>query len=110
MISGSISAHGRGALWLMQPGTSINAATYLDLLKEKLQSIMECHNCTVIQHDGAPAHSAHFVRYWITSQNIEMLSPWPGSSPDIYPIENGWSVLKKKVGAYNLFFTWNYSV
>ena len=98
MIWGSISAHGRGALWFMQPGTSINAATYLDLLKEKLQSIMECHNCTVFQHDGAPAHSAHSVRDWIASQNIEMLSPWPGSSPDINPIENCWSVVKKKVG------------
>ena len=43
------------------------------------------------QHDSAPAHSAHSVRDWIASQNIEMLSPWPVSYthltlPTIYSV------------------------
>ena len=99
MIWGSISAHGRGALWFLPAGTTINAATYLDILKEKLPRVMACHHCTYFQHDGAPAHTAGSVKDWITAQGIEIISPWPGSSPDINPIENCWSVVKKRVGA-----------
>ncbi|KAK1797327.1 hypothetical protein P4O66_008705 [Electrophorus voltai] len=30
-------------------------------------------------------------------QHIEMLDPWPGNSPDLNPIKNLWSSLKKRM-------------
>lgn len=97
MIWGSISAAGRGALWFMPPDTTINAKVYLSILKDKLPNFMAIHKCSKFQHDGAPCHSAKTVTKWIQEQGFELIHPWPGSSPDLNPIENCWAILKKKI-------------
>ena len=58
---------------------------------------MQIYGCTVFQHDGAPCHRTAGVTRWLDQQNIEVLGLWPGSSPDLNPIENLWYMMKVAV-------------
>lgn len=97
MFWGAISACGRGPLWIMPAGTTINSTVYLSVLKEKLAPWMDLRNCSIFQQDGAPCHKAKIVKTWMNSERITLLENWPGSSPDLNPIEHCWTVVKKKV-------------
>lgn len=101
MVWGCIASTGRGGLWLMPNKTTINSSVYLQILKDKLQTWLTLRNCTTFQHDGAPCHQAKSVKEWLNANGIQILSPWPGSSPDLNPIENAWVKLKTEVSKTN---------
>ena len=97
MVWASFSARGRGNLFFLPKSTTMNGKTYLNMLKEKLEPMMDIHNCEIFQHDGAPCHRSKIVNDWLHQKNIQLLGPWPGQSPDLNPIENLFSVMKTKV-------------
>jgi transposase len=49
------------------------------------------------QHDLAPCHNSKAVKKFVQENEINMLD-WPGNSSDMNPIENLWSIVKKRLG------------
>ena len=61
---------------------------------------MAIHGCKYFMQDGASIHTAKVVKKWFADNNIEVLD-WPPQSPDLNPIENMWSFMKKNLEDYN---------
>ena len=103
MIWGSISASGRGGISFIPPKTTVNAERYLHILQNKLPTWMNIRNCSIFQHEGAPAHNAKsaktWLNQWLSDSNCRLLDKWPGSSPDLNVIENCWRMMKEKVAS-----------
>ena len=50
----------------------------------------------VLMQDGAPSHTAKVTMEFFKENKVEVL-PWAPYSPDWNPIENLWSILKRKM-------------
>jgi transposase len=100
MVWGSFSYKGVGAIRLLEAKQAMNSAWYCTILKSEVRNTMRKHfqrvSNGVFQDDGAPCHRSKVVKQCCSSIGLKQLE-WPGQSPDCNPIENLWSVLKKKV-------------
>ena len=83
-------------IYFLKPGTTINGATYAELLKGKLLTHMAIHQSLVFMHDSAPCHQSKIVKQFFTENHVKILD-WHGNSPDLNPIENLWSKMKNLV-------------
>lgn len=75
------------ALFTILPkNTAINKEWFKNIFQEQLlPTIQEQFGL----YDGAPFHKAKVITKWLGEQNINILCPWPGNSPDRNPIKDG---------------------
>ncbi len=50
----------------------------------------------IFQQDLAHAHTAKSTKSWLNDHAVDVLD-WPANSPDLKPIENLWSIVKRKM-------------
>lgn len=98
MVWGSFSGeHGAGELFFLEPKQTMNGDVYLDVLKDYLHCFFDLHQPDgFFLHDGAPPHKCHDVKQWLRENKIAEIE-WPGNSPDLNPIENVWSLMKRRL-------------
>ena len=95
MVWGCFSgAGGRGGLYFLPKSTTMNGERYCEVLKDHLMPFKEILRMEVFMHDGAPCHKGLKTRKFLADNHVEVLD-WPGNSPDLNPIENAWSYMKR---------------
>lgn len=97
MVWSVMSGQGTGRLYIVEG--MMNQHQYKKVLENRLLPQLKDwfpNNDFVFMHDGAPCHKAKSVTKFLSENNIKTL-PWPGNSPDMNPIENLWSIVKRKM-------------
>ncbi len=84
----------RCVLW-----SPVNAAIYQEIIEHfMVPSADKLYNDAdfISQHDLAPVHTAKGTKSWFNDHGVTVLD-WPVNSPDLYPIENLWCIVKRKM-------------
>jgi transposase len=90
-------AIGKGVKELIFINGNIDSEKYVDdVLKVFISEVNPTGK--VLMQDGAPAHRSRYTTEFIRSQGLEIL-PWAAYSPDWNPIENLWSILKRRMNS-----------
>ncbi len=97
MIWAAMSSAGVGPLCFLK--STVNAAIYQDILEHfMLPSADKLYGDAdfIFQQDLAPAHTAKGTKSWFNDHGVTVLD-WPANSPDLNPIKNLWSIVKRKM-------------
>ena len=94
---GLFAANGTGAL--QRVNGIMKKDDYLQILQDNLKSSarrLGLGRSWVFQQDNDPKHTSKVVMEWLNQAGMKVLE-WPSRSPDLNPIENMWTMLKKQV-------------
>lgn len=97
MFWGCFTHEGPGALIPIKG--MMNSDKYIHLLETRIVPQLQKSfpdGRGVFQQDLAPCHTSRKTTEFFNKKNIQVL-PWPGNSPDINPIENLWSICKRRM-------------
>ncbi len=97
MIWAAMSSAGVGPLCFQK--STVNAAIYQEILEHfMLPSADKLYGDAdfIFQQDLAPAHTAKGTKSGFNDHGVTVLD-WPANSPDLNPIENLWSIVKRKM-------------
>ena len=85
-------------------GVKMCAKSYVDFLKKIFlpwykKQPLALKRKMIFMHDNASSHAAHYTGEELTKFGFKeaRLMLWPACSPDLNPVENFWSILKRKI-------------